>query len=111
MFCDSQSAICLTKDQKFHERTKHIDVRYHYIRDVIAQRNVKVCKISTHDNSADTMTKLVPVTTFEFFAQAWLVLKFSPRDFRRTVVIYCWRSFFFICYKERIRLKVEIVDM
>jgi hypothetical protein len=34
--CDSQSAICFTKDQMFHERTKHIDIRYHFIRDVIA---------------------------------------------------------------------------
>ena len=41
----------------FHERTKHIDVRYHYIRDVIAQGDVKVCKINTRDNPADMMTK------------------------------------------------------
>nr|CAJ86192.1 H0306F03.15 [Oryza sativa] len=40
--CDSQSAICLTKDQMFHERTKHIDVRYHFIRGVIAEGDVKV---------------------------------------------------------------------
>ena len=36
LFCDRQSAICLTKDQMFHERTKHIDVKYHYVRDVVA---------------------------------------------------------------------------
>ena len=48
IFFDSQSAIYLTKDQMFHERTKHINVRYHYIRDVIAQGDIKVCKISTH---------------------------------------------------------------
>ncbi len=65
IFCDSQSAICLTKDQMFHERTKHIDVRYHYIRDVIAQGDIKICKISTHDNPADMMTKPVPATKFE----------------------------------------------
>ena len=35
LFCDRQSAICLTKNQMFHERTKHIDVKYHYVRDVI----------------------------------------------------------------------------
>jgi hypothetical protein len=31
LFCDSQSAIYLTKDQMFHERIKHIDVKYHYV--------------------------------------------------------------------------------
>jgi hypothetical protein len=42
IFCDSQSAICLTKDQMFYERTKHIDIRYHFIRGVIAQGNITV---------------------------------------------------------------------
>jgi len=65
LFCDSQSAICLTKDQMFHERTKHIDVKYHYVRDVVAQGKLKVCKISTHDNLADMLTKPVPVAKFE----------------------------------------------
>jgi hypothetical protein len=49
----------------FHERTKHIDIKYHYVRDVVAQGKLKVCKISTHDNPADMMTKLVPVAKFE----------------------------------------------
>ena len=65
LFCDSQSVICLTKDQMFHERTKHIDVKYHYVRDVVAQGKLKVCKISTHDNPADILTKPVPVAKFK----------------------------------------------
>ena len=64
IYCDSQSAICLTKDLMFHERTKHIDVRYHFIRGVVVDGDVKVCKISTHDNLADMMTKPVPVAKF-----------------------------------------------
>ena len=50
----------------FHERTKHIDIKYHYVRDVITQGKLKVCKISTHDISADMMTKPVHVAKFEF---------------------------------------------
>ncbi|KAK1649737.1 hypothetical protein QYE76_067542 [Lolium multiflorum] len=65
MFSDSQSAIYLTKDQMFHERTKHIDIKYHYVRDIVAQGKLEVCKISTHDNPADMMTKPVPVSKFE----------------------------------------------
>jgi hypothetical protein len=49
----------------FHERIKHIDVKYHYVRDEVAQDKLKVCKISTHDNPADMMTKPIPVAKFE----------------------------------------------
>ena len=49
----------------FHERTKHIDIKYHYVRDVVTQGKLKVCKISTHDNLADMMTKTVHVAKFE----------------------------------------------
>ncbi|KAH1046704.1 hypothetical protein J1N35_037488 [Gossypium stocksii] len=65
IFCDSQSAIFLTKDQMFHERTKHIDVRYHFVRDIIARGDIVVSKISTHENPVDTVTKLLPITKFE----------------------------------------------
>jgi hypothetical protein len=49
----------------FHERSKYIDVKYHYVRDAVAQGKIKVCKISTHDNPADMMTKPVSVAKFE----------------------------------------------
>ena len=62
LFCDSQSAIYLTKDQMFHQRIKHIDIKYNYERDVVVQGKLKVCKISTQDNPADMMTKPVPLS-------------------------------------------------
>ena len=65
VFCDSQSAIFLTKDQMFHERTKHINVRYHFVCDIIARGDIVVAKISTHDNPADMMTKILLVAKFE----------------------------------------------
>jgi hypothetical protein len=65
LYYDSQSAIYLTKDHMFHERTKHIDIKYYFIRDVIEEGKLKVCKISTHDNPADMMTKPIPVSKFK----------------------------------------------
>ena len=53
------------KDQMFHERTKHIDIKHHYVRDVVAEGKLKLCKISTHDNPADMLTKPVSVAKFE----------------------------------------------
>jgi hypothetical protein len=46
LICDSQNTTCLIKDQMFHERTKHIVVKYHYVRDIVAQDKLNVCKIS-----------------------------------------------------------------
>ena len=78
--CDSQSTICLTKDQMFHERTKHIDVRYHFIRVVIADGDVKVCKINTRDNPADMLTKSVPGAKSKLCSGLVVI---SPSDFWR----------------------------
>ncbi|KAB2045406.1 hypothetical protein ES319_D01G159200v1 [Gossypium barbadense] len=64
IFCDNQSAIFLTKDQMFHERTKHIDVRYHFVRDIITRGDIVVSKISAHENPADMMTKSLPITKY-----------------------------------------------
>jgi hypothetical protein len=50
----------------FHERTKHTDIKYHYIREIIAEGKLRVCKISTHFNPADLMTKPVPGAKLEF---------------------------------------------
>lgn len=64
VFCDNQSAIFLAKDQMFHDRTKHIDVRYHFVREVIARGDFKVSKIHTNDNPVDVFTKCLPVAKF-----------------------------------------------
>ena len=65
MFCDSQSAINLSKNSAFHERTKHIDVSLHFVRDMISQEQVSVEKIPTEVNPADMLTKPIPVAKFE----------------------------------------------
>jgi hypothetical protein len=49
----------------FHERTKHIDIKYHYVHDVVARGKLQVCKISTHNNPVDMITKSIPVAKFE----------------------------------------------
>jgi hypothetical protein len=59
-FCDSQSVICHLKYHMFRERTKHIYIKYHYIQKMVAEGKLRVCKISTHFNPADMMTKHIP---------------------------------------------------
>lgn len=65
ILCDSQSAIYLTKDDMFHERIKQIDVRYHKVREIIAEGNIIVAKVNTKYNAADILTKVLPSSRFE----------------------------------------------
>ena len=65
VFCDSQSAMDLSKNVAYHSRTKHIDVRYHWLRDVIDKKLMKLKKIHTNHNPSDVMTKVVPNNKFE----------------------------------------------
>ncbi|KAH9800568.1 hypothetical protein KPL71_000711 [Citrus sinensis] len=66
IFCDNQSAIQLIKNQVYHERTKHIDVKLHFIRDEVAKGSVAVIKIPTDINPADMLTKVLPTAKFNF---------------------------------------------
>ena len=54
---DSRSVIHLGKNSTFHSRSKHIDVRYHWIRDALDAKLLELAKIHTNDNDADMMTK------------------------------------------------------
>ena len=62
---DNQSAIAIVKDPKFHMRTKHIDVRYHFIRALVRTGKVEITYVPTDDNLADVLTKALPCAKFE----------------------------------------------
>jgi len=57
VYCDSQSAIHLAKNLVYHERTKHIDIRLHFIRECVNDNTVAVQKLATAENPTDMMTK------------------------------------------------------
>lgn len=54
----------MTKHQVFHERSKHIDVKLHFERDILAGGCVEVQKISTDENLADVFIKVLPIAKF-----------------------------------------------
>ncbi|GKV35980.1 hypothetical protein SLEP1_g44167 [Rubroshorea leprosula] len=66
VFCDSQSAIDLSKNTMYHARTKHIDLRYHWLRLVTENKQFQLRKIHTNNNVADMMTKVLPREKFEY---------------------------------------------
>jgi hypothetical protein len=60
LYYDSQSAIYLAKNPSFHARTKHIEVMYHWIRQVVSSKLVQLEKIHTDKNGSDMMTMILP---------------------------------------------------
>jgi len=57
LLIDNQSAIKLIKNPEFHERTKHIDIKYHFVRERFVRGELIVKYISTSKQCADFLTK------------------------------------------------------
>jgi hypothetical protein len=77
--CDNQGAIALAKDNKFHSRTKHIDIRYHFVRESVENKKISVSYIPTNDNVADVFTKALSKPKFQRFVEL-LGLKTSRKS-------------------------------
>lgn len=65
LFMDNQSAIKLIKNPVFHKRTKHIDVRYHFIREKYEDGSISIKYVKSEEQLADIFTKALPKLKFE----------------------------------------------
>ena len=75
--CDSQSAICLAKNPTFHARTKHIDVQFHFVRDMVEDGKVNLEKVDTVKNVADALTKPVGTEKFRWCSESMGLVAYS----------------------------------
>ncbi|GKB26045.1 hypothetical protein Tco_0865446 [Tanacetum coccineum] len=63
IYIDNESTICIVKNPVFHSKTKHIEIRHHFIRDSYEKRLIQVIKIHTDHNVADLLTKAFDVSS------------------------------------------------
>ncbi|GJV09072.1 putative ribonuclease H-like domain-containing protein [Tanacetum coccineum] len=63
IYIDNESTICIVKNPVFHSKTKHIEIRHHFIRDAYEKKLIQVLKIHTDDNVADLLTKAFDVSS------------------------------------------------
>ena len=57
LLCDNQSAVHLVQSDNYHAHTKHIDIRYHFIRNIIECGEIKLLYCLTDDMTTDILTK------------------------------------------------------
>ncbi|GJV91363.1 putative ribonuclease H-like domain-containing protein [Tanacetum coccineum] len=63
---DNESTICIVKNPVFHSKTKHIEIRHHFIRDSNEKKRILMIKIHTDQNVADLLTKAFDVSRFQY---------------------------------------------
>ena len=80
ILCDNQSCIKMTENPVFHDKSKHIEFRYFYIRDMIQKGAIKLQYVSIDEQVADILTKLLSRVKFEYFRdKLGVVRKDLPR--------------------------------
>ena len=65
--CDNQSSIKLMENPVFHDKSKHIEMKYHYIRDMVQKKVIKLQYVATDMHVADILTKPLPLKSFARF--------------------------------------------
>ena len=64
LYADNQGSIALSNNPEFHRRTKHIDVRFHWIREAVSMKQLQIIYIPTAEMAADGLTKALPASGF-----------------------------------------------
>ena len=80
IYCDNKSAIAMVKNPVHHHRTKHIAIKYHFIREAEANNKVRLEYCTTEDQIADIFTKALPRPRFELLRAMLGVTEFCIKE-------------------------------
>jgi hypothetical protein len=69
IFCDNTSAINISKNPVMHSKMKHIPIKFHFLREQVAEKNIRVEYVGTKEKIADIFTKPLPREDFEYLHQ------------------------------------------
>jgi len=107
VYSDSQSAIHLCKKFVFHERTKYIDVRLHFISDIVSQDIIRFEKVLSEYNPSDMRTKVLPLAKFRSYLTLLLLVKVCKISKLLGMFIVCHLCMC-SCVLALLRIKVKI---
>jgi hypothetical protein len=66
IYCDNTSAISVSKNPIMHSKMKHIPIKYHFLREQVAEKNMRVEYVGTKEQVAYIFTKPLPREAFEY---------------------------------------------
>eukprot|EP00253_Pinus_taeda_P005852 PITA_05852 len=69
ILCDNTSAISISKNRVMHSKTKHIPIKYHFLREQVLEQKVKLEYVPSKEQVADILTKPLPREIFEYLRQ------------------------------------------
>jgi hypothetical protein len=69
IYCDNTSDISISKNLVMHSKTKHIPIKYHFLREQVVEKNIRVEYVGTKEQLVDIFTKPLPWKSFEYLCQ------------------------------------------
>jgi hypothetical protein len=69
IYCDNTSAISISKNTVMHSKMKHIPIKYRFLREQVAEKNIRVEYVGTKEQVAKIFTKPLPREAFEYLRQ------------------------------------------
>jgi hypothetical protein len=78
ILCDNQCCIKMTKNHVFHDKSKHIEIHYHYIRDMVQRGALKLLYVSIDEQVVDVLTKPLSRVKFEHFRDKLGIVRKDP---------------------------------
>ncbi|GJT28088.1 retrovirus-related pol polyprotein from transposon TNT 1-94 [Tanacetum coccineum] len=88
IYCDSKSAIAISCNPVQHSRTKHIAVRYHFIKEHVEKGTIELYFVKTDYQLADLFTKALPVDRFTYLVRRLGIRSLSPQELDRLAKLH-----------------------
>jgi hypothetical protein len=78
IYCDNQICIRLSEHPVFHERSKHIEIKYYFIQDKVQEGEVNLEYIPTNEKTIDILTKPLSRIKFAYFQEKMGIVEITP---------------------------------
>ena len=84
IYCDNTSAINISKKLVMHMKTKHISIKYHYLREFVKEKEVRMKYVNTKEQLVDIFTKALPKEAHEYLRGKLGVIPLSQAAWRES---------------------------